>query len=262
MARYIKLLAKFFTYTVQQAMIYRVDFAVWSLVAIGWFMFNIAFFELLFTQVTTLGGWNKGQVFVLQGFYFLFECMIWGIFYANFVDFPQRVNRGQIDYELTKPINARFLFSFKQFNLDNSMNVILGIATIAYGLALNNYTPTIVEIVLSAMIFVISGVYVYAGYFALTCLCFWFERLNNIIFIFPQIRQFIKIPLSGYKGVAKVILSYVVPAALIATIPAEAIFGVFQLQYIAVLTGFAVATLAFSSFVFSQGLKRYSSASS
>ncbi len=262
MTRYLRLLAKFFAYTVQQAMIYRVDFFVWSLVAIGWFIFNIAFFELLFAQVTTLGGWSKGQVFMLQGFYFLLEAMIWGVFYANFVDFPQRVNRGQIDYELTKPVNARFLFSFKQFNLDNSLNVILGISTIVYGLSLHGYIPRLAEIAFSCLLFAISLVYVYAGYFALTCLCFWFERLNNIIFIFPQIRQFTKIPLSGYTGTAKVVLSYVVPAALIATLPAQALMGVFQLRYIVVLAGFALVTLAFSRFVFSQGLKRYASASS
>src|SRR3989344_8233387 len=111
MIRYLKLYYRFFTYSLHEAMIYRANFIAWGLVSIGWCIFTLLFYQLLFTHIDTIAGWTKGEVFLLQGFWFLIDAAFWGLFYTNLWELPRKINKGTLDLELAKPINKQFLLS-------------------------------------------------------------------------------------------------------------------------------------------------------
>lgn len=243
-------------------MVYRANFFTWSAVTLGWVVFNILFLELIFGNLDTLAGWNKGQVFILQGFIFLIDLILWGVIYNNLYDFPQKITRGTMDLELVKPVDAQFILSLKQFAMNQINSLILGIAMISYGIRVGGLHPTILDFVYAFLVFLIAAFFLYSGYFASVCTAFWFDRLSNIVYLFPQLRQFSKVPLPALRGWVRVVLVYFLPAALIASLPSQFLFGERHFDLVGVLAFLAVISFLFSRWIFAQGLKKYSSASS
>ena len=262
MKRYLSLTSLFFKYTLMRESAYRVDLIMWSLVTLGWFIFNITFWQLLFANIDSLGGWTKGQVFVLQGFFFLIDFLIWGIFYGSLEHIPKKINRGEIDFEVTKPINTQFLLSFNSYNLNQIVNLVMGIALIIYGFKLQGVSPEPLDILISILIFILTGVFLYGGYFTTVCIAFWFDRLGAIVYLFPGVRTFSKVPQPAYRGLVGVIVTFVFPVALIATLPSQALFGSVNYWLVLYLAIFSILSIKLSNWVFKKGLRRYSSASS
>jgi ABC-2 type transport system permease protein len=243
-------------------MAYRADFFVWSAVTLSWIGFNIVFLELVFSNFTTLAGWTKGQVYVLQGFYFFIDLVIWGFLYNNLYEMPRKISRGELDLELTKPIDAQFLLSLKQFSMNHVNSFVMGVVMIYLGITMDHLHPSLIDFGYAIGVFLIAAFFVYSGYFASVCSAFWFDRLDNIMLIFPQIRQFSKIPYPAFTGWVRVLFCYIVPAALLAALPSEFLFGRRHFDLVLVLALFATLTFLFSRWIFARGLKHYSSASS
>lgn len=262
MWRYIRLTLLFLKYTFMRDMTYRVDFILWSLVTVGWFVFNILFWQIIFANVDSIAGWSKGQVFVLQGFFFLLDFVIWGIFYGSLMSFPRRIHRGQLDFALTKPVNTQYLTSFHSYNLNHITNLILGISTIWYGLNLAGITPTAQDLLVAFIAFTLASVFIYAWYYSTVCLAFWIGRLHNVVYLFPSFRSFTRVPLPAYRGIIGIIFTFVVPIALVASLPSESLFGDRSYSLIVFLGIFAFISLKMSNLILKNGLKRYSSASS
>lgn len=262
MKRYLKLYIHFFKYNIIQEAIYRGDFIAWSLVTLGWMVFTIVFYQLLFTQIDNIAGWNKHQILILQGFYFFLDAVVWGLFYQNFYDLPKKINTGNLDLELVKPINKQFLLSTKKFSLNHVNNIIVGFGIILYSLQKGNIQPDLISIIFTIIIFLIAVIFVYSSWFITICAAFWFERLENIIYLFPSFRQFAKFPLSAYQGVLKLFLTYIIPITLVTTLPSKFLIGKPDYHLLVILIGFAISSLFFSNWFFKISLKRYSSASS
>lgn len=243
-------------------MMYKGDFVIWSLVVLGWFIFNIVFYHLLFNHIDTIAGWSKGQMFVLQGFYFLIEFMLWGIFYANLDQLPWKINRGEIDFTLTKPANTQFLLSLPSINTNQVTNLVLGITTIIYGLNLAGFNPSLPEILSALLVLIISGIFIYSAYFITVCLAFFTDRLYNIVYFFPSFRDFSKIPSPAYTGWIKVAFTYIIPIVLATTLPSQILFGQPDYSLIFILLFISLGSLFLSSKFFNFALKHYSSASS
>lgn len=243
-------------------MIYRANFIIWSLVTIGWIILNLIFYQVLYLNVEEIAGWSKPQVLIVLGFYFIFDFILWGLIWQNMQQIPEKINRGTLDLELIKPINQQFLLSFRSIGFDDFHSLLIGIIIIIYALNLGNIKPTIPDILQTVLALLIAFIYVYAGWFSTICLAFWFDRIDNLHFLFPSLRHFWRVPQPFYKGILRGILTFVIPATLVTTVPAKLLLDQPALELFLILVFFAIATLLFSSWFFKFSLKRYSSASS
>lgn len=262
MKRYLKLYQIFIKYSLTQAMMYKQDFLIWTAVMTGWFVVTLVFYQILYLNVQEIAGWSKPEMLVLQGFFFILNFVLWGILWPNMRQIPKKINTGELDLELTKPINTQFLLSFKFLDLDNFHETILGTITIVYALRLLNIFPTIEQIAFSVLFLIIASIYVYAGYFITICIAFWFDRVDNLHFLFPSVRQLWKQPHSFYKGIFKLVLTLIVPVTLVTTVPTHFLLNKPTGYLTVILIIFAVISLKFSSWFFKIAIKRYSSASS
>lgn len=261
MRRYLRLYWTFLKYNLIHATIYRGDFFAWSLVTIGWVAFTLVFYQILFTQVTSVGGWNRSQMLILQGFYFWTEAVLWGLVYENLHAIPRKINRGTLDLDLVKPVNLQFLLSVRRIGLDHLNSVVLGALVMGYALQSGRITPSLTEIMIAISLFAIATIFLYAAWFTTVCLAFWVERLENIVYVFPAFRHFAKLPLPAYQGTVRAILTYIIPIALVTTLPTQSLLGRLDIPAVLVLGAFALGSLALSRRVLQSGLKRYTSAS-
>lgn len=262
MKRYLRLYWLFIRYSLIRTTTYKEDFIVWSLISIGWTVLLVVFYEILFLNVDTIAGWNKSQVLLIQGFYFLIEFVMWGVLWENMRQIPEKINLGTMDLELLKPVNSQFLISFKSFSFDNVNNFVLGLVTIGYALKVGGIQVNLTGVLLSAWAYVIACVYIYAAWFSTMCVAFWFDRFDNLHHLFPSLRHFWKVPLPFFQGLFRKILAFVIPVGLITTVPVEFLLGRSPVMLMIVLFIFALGTLVFSSWFFKIAIKHYSSASS
>ncbi|MFC1748280.1 ABC transporter permease [Pseudomonadota bacterium] len=262
MKRYPKLLYLFFRYSLMRTMMYREDFITWTLVNTGWTVFTIMYYQILFLQVDTIAGWTKAQLLLLQGIFFIFESFVWGVFSDNFSQIPQKINQGTLDFDLVKPINTQFLLSFQRIGIDNFSSAFLGIFTILYSLKLGNIHPAPTHIVYAIFAIIIGLVFVYSTYFISMSISFWFDRFENLHFLYPSLREFWHNPHTFYKGALHFLLVVLTPIALITTIPTQLLLNEFPTALFFRLFLFSILSLLVSKLFFDIAIKKYSSASS
>lgn len=243
-------------------MMYKENFIIWSFVTVGWFILNIVFYQIIYLNVDEIAGWEKPQVLILLGFYFIFDFILWGLLWQNMRQIPEKINQGTMDLELIKPINHQFLLSFKHIGNDDFNSLIFGAVTIIYAMNIGEIHPSLLDIILSLLALSVAVVYIYSAWFSSMCIAFWFDRIDNLHFLFPGFRQFWRIPRPFYKGIVRGILTFVIPATLITTVPTQFLLKKPTLSLFLLLIIFAFGTLKFSSWFFKIAVKRYSSASS
>lgn len=244
-----------------QMMSFKSEFITWSMVTVGWVIFTLIFYQLLFANIDNIAGWSKAQMLVLQGFYFIIDAILWGVFYENFYDLPYKINRGTLDLELVRPVNKQFLLSFKKIGLNLTNSLILGVIMIGYGLRLGNIHPDFIQIMFALGILILATVFLYAGWFITICTAFWFDRLENIVYIFPGLREFAKFPVPAYQGLVKIFLTYIIPITLVTSLPSQFLFGKPDFVLLGVLVLAGIISLIVSHLFFQVSLKRYSGAS-
>lgn len=262
MLRYFRLIYLFFKYSLMRTMMYKQDFVTWSLVNIGWTVFTIMFYQLLYLRVDTIAGWTKAELLLLQGVFFIFESFLWGTFSDNFSQLPIKINQGTLDFDLVKPINTQFLISFQRIAIDNFSSAFLGIFTIFYALRLGNIHPTITQVLLAIAAVIIGLIFVYSTYFITMSFAFWFDRFDNLHFLYPSVREFWHYPHSFYKGILRFLLVIATPIALVTTIPTQILLNISNLSLVLRLTLFSISSLIFSHLFFQLAIRKYSSASS
>lgn len=261
MKRYINLYKAFVKQSVMSAIAYKSDFIVWSIVSIGWFIFNIVFYNLLYSNVSTINGWTKPDMFLFQGFYFIIDFYIWGVLWQNMKALPLKVNSGALDMDLIKPVNQRFFLAFRIFRWNNFNSFLLGIAIIIYAIISGGMRITISGIVLSIFSLIFSFILIYALWFSSMCVVFFVGRINNIQHFFPGFRQFWKVPQHFYSGLVRVGLTYIVPITLVTTVPAQFLLNQKDLILLGVLIVASLISLKISKIIFNFSIKKYSGAS-
>lgn len=262
MKRYLKLLTIFSKYSFIHATAYKADFLIWSLVDIGWFSLSIFFYEILFAQVDQVAGWTKPQVLLLQGIFFLTTSILWGIFWNNFSALPKKINTGSLDFDLIRPIDAQFMISFKELDLDNSNSFFLGLITILYSLHLGNIHITVGGLVIALLTLILGWILFYCLYFFTMCWSFWFDRIENLPWLFPSVRDLMKIPEPFFQGGMRILFVYIFPVILITSLPTQLLLGASKFNYLPWLVVATIISLLFSRWFFKIAISHYSSASS
>jgi len=102
----------------------------------------------------------------------------------------------------------------------------------------------------------------YALWFMAVTLVLWTGRINNISAVAPPFIEMARMPSDVYRGLARPILTYGLPIAAIATLPAKALLGVLEPEMAPYQIVLTAALLWASHRFWHYSLRKYSSASS
>ena len=222
---------------------------------------GILFISMVFNQIPELNGWNFYEVLFIYGFAqiprgldHLFFDYIW-LFSKN------TIIRGDFDRYLLRPLNPLFQVIAERFQLDAFGELIIGSVIVVYSILNLNISITIFKII-GFIIAIIAGAVIYSSvklFFA--SLAFWIKDsfpLLNIVYTFSD---FTKYPTSIYGKGIQVILSYIIPFAFTAFIPASYFLDKETFVYGVVATCIVSAIAFFIAYkTWCLGLKAYESA--
>ena len=102
----------------------------------------------------------------------------------------------------------------------------------------------------------------YSLFLLATSATFWIIKTEGIEGTYFTIVDFSRLPREAFRGVANVLLVYLLPAVVVSNVPANMLIHGFNPVYAVWLGAASLAWFALAVFVFNRGLRRYASASS
>lgn len=139
--------------------------------------------------------------------------------------------------------------------------MVAGIGVGAWAMSRTGW-PSPSAMALAVVMLAAGLVAAYGLWLLVVCTSFWFVRVDNLRYLLSAVSDAGRWPIGVYGGFARLVLTAIVPIALVTSYPAMALLG--RLTGLAAIGAVAVAlglTLA-SRFAWTRALGRYSSASS
>ena len=245
-------------------MSFKLNFLLWMLVEVLWFMGQIVFIEVVFAYVGSIGDWTKWEVVLLIGTHQLIGQLFQAFFYMNLANLPELVRTGKMDFMLLLPVDTQFIVSLKQFGMDNVVNALVGIGFVSFSLWKLSITPTMGQILLYTLAVGFGILIHYSIMLIFSASSFWMIRSQGLIYGYYSLFNIGRYPDTIYRGLFKLVFSWLIPIIIVANIPSRLLIHAAEnpwpmLIQLAAATFFMVGA---TRFMWNAALKHYSSASS
>lgn len=221
MIRYLKLYKVFSVQTLKSLMQSKVDFFVGLAGFLLTQTLGIAFLGLIFKQIPDLKGWDLKQLIFIYGFAqiprgldHLLTDNLWMLGWRIVI-------RGEFDRYILRPMNLFFQVICDRFQVDAFGELIVGIILVIYSLV-NNVVYITPLRVIAFFISVIAGSVIYTSiklFFA--SLAFWVKDSSPFLQTAYETADFAKYPTEIYAKPVKFIITWIIPFAFVAYIPAS-----------------------------------------
>jgi len=217
----------------------------------------IIFFEAVYLQVDTLGGWDINQVYILLGTYFFIDAFSWASYIRGLHHLPRYIEFGDLDIFMTKPINVKAFIAYRKIDVIFSIpQFATAIGIIIYGILNSQQSINI----LFYLFVLLCGIIIH---FSLTSIIYaisFYKIIRQSIYLHTELQELGQYPISIYKGAIKWILSIIVPVAIIYSFPAKAMYNDLALWEFLLIILVTIAFYFFSKIFWNAGIKRYESA--
>jgi len=263
MIRYLRLYAYFVRFSFSRAMEFRVDFYFRIVMDTVFYLVQLAFFTILFQHTAALGGWSIDQAYIFAATIFMNDALHMTIFSNNVWWLPTFVNRGDVDYYLTRPVSSLFFLSLREFAANSFLNVAIAGGILAW--ALLRYPAPLDPANLAIYLCMVPvGVFIYYCLSMLFLMpVFWLHSNHGLREIMFHLVKYSEKPDGIYKGWVRRTLTSILPFALLSSFPARALFDGESAWWIAGHMLLAAGCLfALVAMVWRQALRGYASASS
>jgi len=260
--RYVTLYLAFLRFSFSRAMEFRLDFFFRFVMDLAYYGVNVVLFETLFLHTDTLGGWDIHEARVFMAGFLVVDAINMTVFSNNFYWLPTYINRGDLDYYLVRPVSSLFFLTLRDFAANSFMNLLCAVGILVWALAGNPDPLPLARLPVFALALV-CGALIHAMIHMLTILpSFWFESSGGLQVLFYNMARLMERPDRIYTGAVRILLTTVLPFALIASFPArffwEGLDAGLLAHFLAVMAGLGGLVLL----LWKLGLRRYSSASS
>ena len=262
MLRYLRLYLSFVRFSISRAVEFRLDFFCRILMDLVFYAVNIAFFKVLFLQISNLGGWDQSQVMVFVASYLVADAIQMTIFANNVWVIPTMINRGDLDYYLVRPVSSLFFMGLRDVAVGSLINLICALSILYWALSSYHGPLGIMQLSVFALT-LMNGAFIYFLIGLVFVLpAFWTHSARGFTQAFFATNQLFEKPYTIYRGAIRVFLTYVLPYTLMASFPARIIFEGISLEVLLHLSIVTLLLFILIVVLWNRGLRVYSSASS
>jgi ABC-2 type transport system permease protein len=258
----LRLLNAYFKVNLQMALAYRVDTVVnilLEVLSLGWELLSLS---IIFSNTSSLGGWNLGELITLLGVFHLVNALMNILIWPNTEKFNTAVRDGTLDYTLLQPADSMFLVTFSSMVIWRVWDLVLGIVLIIVGINLSGFHATPMHLLSFLLLSVTGSLILYSLWIVLIAATFWFTKFDNNVTILQSLLDTGRYPSTVYPFWLRIIITFLIPIAVATTIPIQALRGELSLEEILLFIGISVASFLVASLVWKAGVKKYSGASS
>jgi ABC-2 type transport system permease protein len=260
--RYIRLYTAFLTLSLSRGTVFRAAFFARFFMDIGFYIFDILFFLVVFSNTSALGGWTKEQVFVFLGCFLVVDAIQMTFSSSNLWAFSELVNKGDLDYYLTRPVSTLFCVSLREFSLSSFCNLCVAIGMLVWFVGQLPDSPSAMQLVVGGLLLVNGAVLYHLIRLVLLMPVFWIHSGRGLDNLFFTTIQLCERPDRIYGPLLRTLVITVLPFALMASYPARVILEPFDLSTVLYTLSVTAIFFGVALVLWRQALRAYSSASS
>ncbi len=259
--RLLKLFAAVFSISLRRELAFRANLIFGALTAGMGGAASLAALGIVYTRTETLGGWRPGEAIVLLGTYQIVSGALATFVEPNLQWFAEQVTSGKLDDILLKPVPSVFLASLGACAPLGLSQVALGLVVLAIGLRESGAGPAPWGLPGWLLLLAAGSAIAWSSRVLLASLAFWAPHVTPDV-LYGALWQFGRYPVSIYRQPIRFLLTYIVPVAFIATLPARALTRGPDARLLLGGLGAALGAVAATRLVWRAGLRRYTSATS
>jgi len=129
-----RLFGAIFVMSLKRDLAFRTNLAFQVLLAVTATSATLFTVEVVYTRTRTLGGWQVGEAIVLIGTFTIVSGLLATFIEPNVTWFNQRIESGQIDDVLLRPVSSLFLASLGRHAPVGLIQVIAGLLVVTWGM--------------------------------------------------------------------------------------------------------------------------------
>ena len=264
---YVRLYLDFIKIRSQAQMENRTAFFLSSIAKIMGFGAEALIIWVMINQFKTIAGWSAYEVMFLFSLNLTTYSLAAFFFFHPFTKLPFRVQTGEFDEILTKPLNPLMYLVCREVSSGYFGNLVVSISVGIFCIIKLGILITLVNI-LVLILALLGGTLIQGAIFIFAFVpSFWLIQNNSLSNILMDIKGFIRFPISIYDRGIQILLTLVLPYAFINFYPAQYFLkkndclmfhSVFR--YLSIFVGIIVFTGAY--FFWKIALKHYKSTGS
>ena len=242
---------------------FRANFWAKVLTNVGWLVSFVLFLKIIFTNTSAVGTWTEGQVFLLFGTFILVRSLMDTLFTQNLSKIPELVRMGTMDFVLTKPVPSLFYVSARYLSLDELGSFFGAVGVLGYAGWLLKLSPTPLQVGAWTVLVLLGVAILYAVQLLMMTLSFWLVRIDNLTALTDTVVFVARYPPDIFPAILRFFVSFVIPLAFVAAIPASVLLGkAAALPSLALSAGVAALFLTLANAFWRYATRAYTSASS
>lgn len=257
----VRLFGAIFSLSLRRSLAFRMNFVFELAVSVLGIGAALAALALVFEQTSSLGGWSRGEAIVLLGTYQIVSGVLWTFIEPNVAWFQNQVTAGRLDDILLQPAPSIFLASLGSCSPLALSQVITGGVVLAVGQRDLGTFPNGVAVLAWLLLVMVGIALTWASRVFVASVAFWAPGLSQDV-LYSALWQFGRYPVSIYRQPIRFALTWIVPLALVATLPARMLTDGPEAVPLVAGPIAAFGAVILVSRVWRAGLRRYTSATS
>lgn len=244
-------------------MTFRLGFFGPFFINTSYFLVQLFAFEAIYGHVENIRGWGHGEILIFIGTFSLIDSINMVICFFGVISIPEKIQTGELDLYLTKPVNPLLRITFEKMNPGAIPLLIFSACIIGYGVRESGMNLSYANIMAYLVMVPLMTILFYDMELLLRCFAFFVFSVNNLMKIENTAMDLcMKIPGIAFDGIYRFIFYCILPYGVIATLPTQALIGALSVKGL-VFGVVIVCIFTFIAFSFwTYGVHRYESASS
>ena len=241
---------------------FRGNFIFWLFIQLIYIGLHLLTINIYFNFTDTIAGWTKSEVYLLVGVFRLIEGTFKMFIHPNIVKLPDLVNKGELDFAISKPVSSLFILGTRYQNLDEITTILGGVGILVY-VFMYKLVPFTSGSILGIAIFSLLGIAtLYSLMMIFSTFSVFFNRLSSVWVYWEVLSKSLRFPTDVYTHGSKLFNGIFWPFVIVVTLPVQILLGKVPPIYLIleVLGCFALLTL--TNLFWNFALRHYSSASS
>lgn len=262
MGRYLRLLGVQLRASLQTAMRYRGDFLLSGLMSLWWLGWTLVPVLVVFGPRASVAGWSMDEALVVMAWFTLLRGFLEGVVNPSLIEIVSQIRSGTLDFYLLKPADAQFLVSTAKFQPWKLVDVGGALVMVVVAFARLGRVPSAAHVLAAAGLLVCAAAVLYAIWLSVVCAAFYVVKLDNLAYLFSSVFDAARWPIQVFRGAWRAIFTFVIPLAIMTTVPAMALLGKLELATGLYAVAGAVGANLLARALWTRAISRYTSASS
>lgn len=244
------------------ALQYRSDFLIDGVISIFFTITAIAPLLAVFHERKSIAGWSEGEALLVVGWFTLMDGILEGAIHPSLATVVEHIRKGTLDFVLLKPADAQFLVSTVKFLPWRAINAVSATVIFIYAFHLIGRPPSVLGLLSALFLLITATIMLYALWILTVSAAFYVVKIDNLTSFFSSVFDAARWPSSVFRGVLKILFTFVIPLALMTTFPAEAMLGRLSLGRFLIPIAGAIVFTVLSRIIWLKSIGKYTSASS